>query len=214
MLTYAEFSGAVLRALGDPDQATYNEELVYDGTLGAHTAVLPWLPNYNEITLTAGSNGALFTLPDDLYDLQAVQIVESGKFMPRATLAANTYRGSSLSENNWIESPKGYLSLSTPIDDGETIVIHYLAYWPVPATSIDTDFAIQVPQVAHLGLTYYAASHCLAPSSVDASMLGQFKTKVDAGTPEHNPLRAQANWFRTLFYQEMKMMPPYQKASA
>jgi len=213
-LTYAQFVGKVQRLISDPDGTVYSDELLHDAVCAAHDAVLPWVPNYNDVVLTAGSDGDLFILPTDVYDLQAVQVVETMLFIPRATLASGTTRGYTLAENDWIESPRGYLSLSKALSEGATLSLHYLASWPKPPLPGSTTFVIRVPEYAHQGMIYYAASIVLTPPIVDTATLNPFKSRVDSGNPEHNPMRDVSNWFRQLWLQEMKNMPPYQKARA
>ena len=214
---YGEFVEAIYRQLSDPDQEdpSFSEDVVYDAVVAAHDAILPWVPNFNEVELTTGSDPDLFELPDDVYELQAVQLVDDNKkFIPQATLAAGTARGNTLAENDWTESPRGYLSLANDLTEGDTIKVYYLARWPVPTSSSDTSFELVVPRHAWQGIIYYALSVILSPKIMDTATLGTFKSKVDSGNPEHNPLKDNANWFRSLFLQEMKMMPPYQKVAA
>ena len=216
-VTYSNFIERIYRQLSDTDQASFPDDLVYDAVLAAHDAILPWVPKYKNVTLTTGSDPDLFELPNDVYDIQAVRVLDSdnsGKFISQATLAAGTARGYTTAENDWIESPKGYLSLSYNLTSGTNIEVHYLAYWDKPASSSDNSFVLTVPEMAHQGMIYYAMSIILAQVIVDTGILGPYKTKVDSGHPEHNPMKDIANWFRNLFIQEMKMMPPYQKAMA
>jgi len=205
--------------LADPDQEnpSFSEDVVYDSVCRAHAAILPWVPNYKEVLYTATSGSGLntFELPSDVYDIQSVQLVdEYGTFISRATLAAGTSRGNSESENDWTVSPTGYLSLAYDITAGNRVRVYYLALWEIPASAQDTTFILKVPDHAIAGLMYYAMSLVLIPTITDTSTLGTFKSKVDSGTPIHNPARDNANWYRSLFLQEMKMMPPYQKAKS
>src|SRR4030065_27924 len=85
-ITYGECFEKVLRRLDDAGQQIYEDGLVWDGICGAHEAIMPYAPKFAQATLTAGSAGDLYTLPTDLYSIQAVQDVDSGKFIPRATL--------------------------------------------------------------------------------------------------------------------------------
>ena len=212
---YGSFIENIYRQLSDPDQEnpSFTEDGIYDAVCAAHDAILTWVPNYKDEVLTAGSDGDLFALPADVYDIQSVQLLDDAlMFISRATLAAGTARGNTAADNDWIESPKGYLSLSTTLDEGDQIHVHYLAHWEKPASSSDTDFVLTVPPHAHQGLIYYAMSVILNPIIMDTAVLGPFRQKIDSGTPIHNPMKDTANWFRSLFLQEMKMMPPYQKA--
>lgn len=214
-ITYAEFVNKVARLVADPDVTTYEDEVYHDGVCAAHDAILPWVPNFQYATLpyTSGSTG-LFLLPSDVYDIQAIRI-GTGNYMPKATLASGSTRPTSLTYGDWIESPKGYLNIS--VDEGyitEDITVHYLAHWPKPPATGNSGFSIVVPACAYMGMVYYAASIVVTPVVVDISTLGPFKIRVESGTPEDNPMMRTSEWFRNLFLQEMKMMPPYQKARA
>jgi hypothetical protein len=213
-ITYSTLAERIYRQLGDPDQETHSAEIIYDAVCAAHEAILTWVPNYKDVILTAGSDGDLLQLPSDVYDVQAVQLMDESslKFISRATLAAGTARGNTSAENDWIESPKGYLSLAYDIDEGDRLHIHYLANWEAPESNRDDDFVLKIPTYTYQGVIYYALSVILSPQAMDTAVLGPFKQKIDSGTPIHNPHKDMANWFRGLFLQEMKMMPPYQKA--
>jgi hypothetical protein len=214
-ITYGSFVERIYRQLSDPDQENYLEESVYDAVVASHEAILTWVPNYKDVVLTSGSDGDLLQLPSDVYDIQAVQVLEDAlKFMERATLSVGTARGNPNAENDWLESPKGYLSFATDLDEGTEVRVYYLAEWETPANSNDSDFVLTVPEYAYQGMIYYAMGVILSSVIIDTSTLGPFRQKIDSGTPIHNPMRDTANWFRSLFLQEMKMMPPYQKAHA
>ena len=212
-IDYGSLVERIFRQLSDPDQENYLEEAIYDAVVAAHAAILPWLPNYKDAVLTSGSDGDLLALPTDVYDIQSVQPLSGAlKFISRATLAAQTARGNPSAENDWIESPKGYLSFASDLDEGTDVRVYYLAYWETPDSVQDTDFVLTVPEQAYQGMMYYSMGIVLSSVIVDTSTLGPFRQKIDSGTPIHNPMRDTANWFRSLFLQEMKMMPPYQKA--
>jgi hypothetical protein len=210
-LIYDDLVPKVLRLLDDPDGAIFSEELVWDGICGAHDALMPYLPKFAVETLTAGSAGDSFLLPADLYTIQAVQDVDSGLVIPRATLAPRTAKSIAEEDNDWTEYPHGYLSLSVAKDEGDQLKLFYFAYWSKPASESDADFVIEVPQAAWVGLQLYAASQSILAKSSNTANIRQFNIQVDSGNPEHNPLKAQAELYRHLFYQEMKMMPPYVK---
>jgi len=210
MTTFAELQNRVARLVSDPDGTTYGDEIYLDAIQAAHDAVLPWIPNYCSVLIPASSgSGGAYPLPDNVYDIQAVRI-GTGKYISKATLASGTNRPTSLTACDWIETPKGYLNISANGENvTEDILVNYLGHWAKPTKAADI---IQVPQYGHMGLVYYSASIVVTPVVVDISTLGPFKIRVESGTPEDNPMMRTSEWFRNLFLQEMKMMPPYQKA--
>lgn len=210
-VTYTSLMQRVGRLISDPDLTIYKEEIYYDAIIAAHDAILSWIPNYCYAEATSGSWTG-YKLPDDVYDIQSVKI-GTGTFIPKSTLASGTNRPTSLTACDWIETPKGYLSLSSS-DITDPVYVHYLGYWPKPPPTGNSQFQIAVPACAHQGMVFYAASLVVTPVIVDISTLGPFKLRVESGTPEDNPMMRTSEWFRQLFLQEMKMMPPYQKARA
>ena len=215
MTTDNSLASRVGRLVADPELTTYTEDIYFDAICAAHDAILPWVPNYQSVVIsrTSGSGG-IFKLPDDLYQMQAVRIGDD-KYLSKATLSAGTNRPTSVTACDWIENPKGYLSLSVDEDDLEDdLAVHYLAYWPKPPSGAVGTFVITVPACAHQGMVYYAASIVVTPVIVDISTLGPFKLRVESGTPEMNPMKDTSEWFRNLFLQEMKMMPFFAKAVA
>jgi hypothetical protein len=210
-LTFGDFIGKVLRVLGDPDQSLFEDDIIWDGAVAAHEAVLPWIPKYAEHTFTSGSEG-VYALPLDCYQIQSVQDVTTGAYLPKATLAPGTARNIDTSYNDWIEYPLGYISLNTT--PAGNLRLYYFAFWNAPTSETDQSFVLEVPQMAHLGMIYYAASHCLIPKAVDSAQIRQFNQRMDSGNPEHNPLKVEAKYLLERFYQEMKMMPSYVRVTA
>ena len=209
MISYGDLALKVARLLSDPDNSTYSEELIWDGVVSALDAVMPYIPQFAFDTLTAGSGGDVFQLPDDLYAIQAVRVKESGVYLPKATMAPSSVKSSAEEDNDWLDYPTGYLSLSVALDEGDELELFYFSYWPKPATETDLTFQITVPDVAYEGLMLYAASHCLMSRAVSAANIRQFNLREDSGNPEHNPIKEMGEAYRHLFYQEMKTMPPY-----
>jgi hypothetical protein len=214
--TYSVLLEKLYRTLADARHAQTSEDLAWDAICAAHDAIVQWVPLLKTATLTSGSNGLAgdtFPIPEDCYQLDAVQIVDTGAFLPKAVFEPDYVRntGRQTDPRDWIEFPSGYINLAEEIDEGDLIKIYYRAYWPKPSSKDDASFIIQPPAKAHLGMIYYAAAHCLLPRSVSAGGLRQFNDRSDSGTPNDNPLYNMSNWFLTRFMQEMKLMPPYVK---
>ena len=215
-ITYSAFVEKVYRSLADVSEKQNSEELVYDAVCAAHDAILQWVPCFGVATLTSGSLGAdpkSFPIPEDAYQVDVVQIVSTGAFLPKATFAPGSYRMEDQASlpYDWIEFPTGFIDVGIPVTLGDTIKVYYRAFWPKPASASDTSFRILVPYQAHLGMVYYACAHCLLPRSVQSGGIRQYNTKVDSGAPTDNPLYNMSEWFLKRFLQEMKLMPPYTK---
>jgi hypothetical protein len=214
-ITFSDFISKTLRVLGDPDGNLFSDELIYDGCLASHEAILSWIPKQASVEIvtdtTSGSLGAggIYSLPSNCYQMQAVQL-ETGEFIPKATLASGTARNVGNAQYiDWIEYPHGNVSLSEELSSETTVKLYYFSYWNAPSSDTDSDFVIEVPPPAHIGMVYYTGAHCLMPKAVDAAQIRQFNQRMDSGNPEHNPLKVEAKYLLERFYQEMKMMPTF-----
>lgn len=209
MTTYNDLVNKVLRVLKDSDGSIYDDELIYDGLFAAHDAILPWVPNFGAVTITAGSDGSRFAVPSNFYSADAVQIVSTGLYIPRSTMSPGTVRNMAYATNNdWTDYPRGYISLSNALED-DSIKLYYRSTWSKPSSASATTFQIEVPTIAHNGMVYYAASHCLSPDVRNNATLGQFKMRPELGAPDDLPFFIVADYFMKRFYAEMKMMPPF-----
>lgn len=216
-IAYSDFADKILRVLNDPDGDTHEDELIFDGVLGAHRAILPWVKKTgtNTFTATSGSGGYLFELPSDMYEIEAVELVnQNRKIVGRALLSPGSARRSSSVDNDWIVYPHGYLSLSETIPVGQEVKIYYSAYWTPPVNALDASFVIEVPDGAHMGMIYYAAAHTLTRQAGRTSNIRQFLSNPDRGTPVQNPLLDMCKWFLERFAHEMKLQPPYRAISS
>jgi hypothetical protein len=209
MTTYGDIRGKVLRVLGDPTGAVYSTDLVYDGVIAAHRAILPWVPKFSEYTYTS-SGSSSFALPSDVYRMEAVKDVGRGMFLPKIQMSPNIVNAN-LKNNTWIEYPSGFLSFSDIVESGAQITIYYQSYWIEPSSGSAS--TIEVPLQSHTGLIYYACSHILLQKAVNSASLRQYNTKVDSGVPEDNPLKTMMEVFLNRFYQEMKLMPQFTRAT-
>ena len=215
-LTFGEMIQRTLRVLGDPAQSLFDDELIYDGALASHQAILPWIPKYASHTYTTGSGGSVeYTLPSDCYQIQSVQLSD-GNFIQKATLAPNTARNISTQGDyqDWIEYPFGKISLSQALSENTELSLYYFAFWDAPSSDADQDFVLTVPPMAHMAMIYYTGAHCLMPKAVDAAQIRQFNQRMDSGNPEHNPLKVEAKYLLERFYAEMQLMPPFVRVSS
>jgi hypothetical protein len=209
-VTYSTLYSRVLRTLDDVDANLHSDDLIYDALIGAHDAIVQWVPRFSEATLTSGSNGALYAIPEDCYQVDVVQVVSDGMVLPKAIFEASKSHGFGMDEaSDWIESPSGFINLGVEIEGG--ITVYYRSYWPAPADKTDVNFVITPPRSCHLGMVYYACAHALLPRAVSTGGIRQFGTEIDSGKPTDNPLQVMSNVFLQRFVQEMKLQPSYVK---
>lgn len=214
MTSLGDLRSQVLRLLGDPAGSGYEDTLILDGINAAFDAILPWTPKTAKSTITGDGTATAFLSPADCYEIEAVVKDSTGEVLPRTMLVASQKIGlMSLNSNDWIEYPDKYLSFSKAPSTGEIYSVYYLAHWTKFTTATDMTTLIEPPERSLIGITLYAAAYILLPAAVGASEVRQFATRIDSGTPEHNPMQRTALYLLELFQREMGRHPKHQKAS-
>jgi len=213
MTTYDNLRKMMLRLLKDPSGKTADADISLDAIQAGHKAILPWVPKFAVATLTSPNGDGLLELPADTYQVDAVQDLRTNVFLPKATLAPRLTRNTQagIITPDWVEYPSGSISLSELVDSDVQFQVFYRAYWGVPTSGSEAGYIIEAPGISHTGIVFYACSHVLIPRAVSSSGIRQFNTRVDSGNPEDNPMEQSSDYFRRLFYLEMKMMPTYTK---
>lgn len=209
MTTLTELHAKIYRILNDPDEKTYELDMMNDGIHAGLDAIMPWVPmlSTTELIYTSGSSaGTLFDLPDDLYDIEAVYSV-SGSPIPPALLSPTTYRGSQVTVNDWLLFPRNQISFSLALT--ENVTVYYLAYWPKITVKTSN---VGVPSHIITALSFYAAAYCLIPEGISSAEIRQWNTKIDSGNPEHNPVAVRVNALLHLFDVEMRRHKAYTRA--
>jgi hypothetical protein len=74
---------------------------------------------------------------------------------------------------------------------GSTLNIKYFADYISP---INDEDLVYIPQWAEGPVALLLGAYALTGFAVNSSQISQWKEKPEAGQPEHNALRAQANW--------------------
>jgi hypothetical protein len=189
----------------DPDSGTsYSDDLLLDSVHAAYDAMLPYVWKPKTEVLAAGLS--TFTLPEDLYEVQAVWDSNLNTFIDPAILAPGEPDATETG-NAWYEYPSGILNLYNAIgSSGGTL--YYAATWSKPLQDADV---LEVPDYAMTGLTYYGASYATLNKASAAARLGNYKTKQDSGNPEHNPLLTYSSFLLKRFEYEMARMPKIAK---
>jgi hypothetical protein len=212
MTTFADLNSRIRRILGDVDGSGYTDELIIDAISAALDAILPWTPKTLVSTITGDGAATTFTLPADVYEIEAI-VDEENEVLPRAFLSPHQFIGEdSPNYNDWIEYPSGSVRFAKVIDLDDTYTVFYLAHWTKPTTAIDFTNVLEAPAQSEMGICLYAAAYALLPAAVSASEIRQFGTKVDSGTPEQNPMQKTAMFLLEFFQKEMNRHPKHQKA--
>ena len=185
MTTFADVVSKVTRILGTG--VTITDALVYDSLFTAQVDILTRIENTKTTTLTADESTVTFALPSDCYKVNGLLNTDDDIFIPMGQIKVGGYFGEYPNTNNFILYPEGSLTFADAPADNHTL--YYTAYFDMPDDEDDDDFVLEVPDRALPALYYYTAAYCLVPSAIDSASLRQFGTKIDSGTPVHNPLK-------------------------
>ena len=212
MATLSELRARILRLLDDPEGAGYSDDLLLNAISAALDAILPWAPKTSISSITGDGTTKAFPLPTDLYEIEALVDESTGEVLPRSVLAPGLLLGvNSRNNNDWLEYPSGSISFSKAPSNGATYTLYYLAYHSKP-TEMSNDFTLSTPDFCIIGLALYAEAYALLPAAVGVAEIGSFKTRVDSGTPEHNPFQRAVTFIMEAFTREMNRHPKHQRA--
>ncbi len=96
----------------------------------------------------------------------------------------------------YYEYPAGRLNFAEDVLENTELHVSYFGYFDL--VTDDTDL-IPAPRWAEEALVWYIQMLAMAKPSVQASMLGQYKTKIDSGSPEDNPLMKSVEHCRKMW---------------
>lgn len=208
MATLSDMISKVELVLSSAGESAENvTDLIFDGIVAAHEAILPWLPKTAITEITSGSSGMDFLLPADVYLVDGVYDASNDKMLPKLDLSPGVVFKDSTDVAKWFDMPIGYIRLNRSVDE-DTIGVIYRATWNVPDNASDSNFVIEVPRFAHTALVIYAAAYVgfiLAGSTAD---LRQYGNQTQSGNPEHNPLLTWSNRLLKRFMEEVSSFPP------
>jgi len=195
--------GDTIDAQADPDSGTlFSASQLLEGIVAGMDAILPWVANKSVATLDGDGIETEFSLPNDFYRIDGVWDGYSKQFVPRAHISSGQFWADTALDLYYLETPQGKVTFSKALSTNGKL--YYSARWTKP--SGDTD-PIAAPEIAHTAICLYAAAYCLLSSASQSAALRQYNTKVDSGTPEHNPLQEQANYLLSWFENEMARHP-------
>lgn len=199
--------------INDIDGVVYTSAFLMDAINAALDAILPWQPKLGLSTLTGDGTTTTFSLPTQCYDIDAIVARTSGEAISKFVFAPGSIFGRlTTTENLWFYAPDNKVTFANPITSGELYDIHYLQPWAkITDDSMLLD-AIEPPDWTVPAMVIYATSQLLIAPSLDTSTLGQYKTRVDSGDPEDNPLQRSITYLLKLFTQEMNRHPRYQRS--
>jgi len=203
-MKFSDLKLKVIRLLQDED---ISAETLHDAATAALDAILPWFALRSSVKLTGDGEKDTFTLPADLYEIDAVMLSASGETLPQAVLQPGNIRGAVHSWGDWIEFPYGSISFSKVLKTGEELTLLYRSHWPKPEDLNDDDYEFSTPEYTHNPIVIYAAAHALTSKASETANIRQFSTRVDSGNPEHNPIADRVDFLHRLFTTEMDRHP-------
>lgn len=213
MTTFEMLQGRIRRMVNDTEGIVYSFDYLMDAMNDALDAILPWQPKLGISTITGDGTTTTFSLPSLCYDIDAIVVRTSGESIGRFVFAPGSFFSSmTTTKNLWTYSPANQVTFANPITSGEIYDIHYLQPWTKITDSSMLPNAIDAPEWTVPALAIYAVSKLLVSASLDTSNLAQYKTRIDSGDPEDNPLQKSITYLLKLFTQEMNRHPRYQRS--
>jgi len=143
-------------------------------------------------TYTGDGETTQFPLPGNAISVQGAYHVDDDVWLTEIDF----FPGKSLEEGYYIW-PNGYINFNPYIDDTDVIRLYYNAYFP---EIVSDSSEILVPQWAYEAIALYAAGRTLEDNSAQFSVLGQTRTRIDSGNPEHQPILRLAERYISQFY--------------
>lgn len=209
MTTLAQLKSRTLRLIGNSSGEGIEDGLIIDAISAAFDAILPWIPKLATSYLTGDGALKAFDLPADFYSMDAVVYRETGEVLAQAIFAPLSYYGEDIeATNNWLLLPTGKLSFSKTPDTGQIFDLYYCATWTKPTIDTNESEELEPPSYLEYAIALYSAAYILMPDTVSYSTgIGPYKTKVDSGNPEHNPIQKQLNFLLSQFAAEIGRHP-------
>lgn len=160
-----------------------------------------------------------FVLPDNIYEPitragavalkqdEQIEYLEPIRFTPGATWPDDEPDETSQPRAFW-EWPTGTLRLGFIPKDSSTLTVYYFAHWDKPT---DDNSILDVPHWAEEALAYLVGAIAMSPLGVQTSNIRRWNDRLDSGTPEHNPSHRQAEFFRRMYQEVLRVHPPQER---
>lgn len=224
IITCGELKKKIIRLVGDTVQADgsgdsnpihgadTDADTLLDSVHAALTAVCNRYPKpsvVDTLSLTATEDGLVYPMPDDTFEIEAVQDLAEGEFLPEIRMQAGMSPASNVGSagNSWLGYPSKSLTLMVAFGD-KGGRIYYSATWIEP--DVDSD-VLETPFSLTNALAYYGAAYCMMEKASASARIRQFNTKVDSGQPDDNVLKDMASFFLNKFENELQRLPMAQK---
>jgi hypothetical protein len=198
MTTWSKLRDRTLRTLNDTDRdkASWTDDDMLDYINAALGAVSVHTAQEKVHEQTVAQTTTVLVLPVDCIGVKSVllgtstslTLLKRAALMPGETVSLTT---NSLPKN-WAEPVAGQVMFFPgPVPAQALLKVGYLSNWP---TIVNDDDDLPVPYWLLEALHFYMLYLSQIKPGTQAASLGQYKTKVDSGQPENNPLKAFAEY--------------------
>jgi hypothetical protein len=208
--TWAAVNAQLDRMLDDErDTKSYSTLLRIDAWNWAQDLLCHHTPREMVTSAQIRGDGREILLPQDFFRVHGLYDADNERWWWPVTFKPGDIREQGEDElEYWTWGDKLYLqsTLSTTAD----LELYYWAYWPkVEYRSADeiTQDQIAIPRWTELAVMHLTAATCLMPSEIFASDINEYKIKVQAGTPLHNPRAQSMSYHLEWWHNILAMMP-------
>ena len=148
--------------------------------------------------ITGDGETTQFPLPSNAVDSVTNQVygvydVTNDKWLTEVSFLPNTHM-----ENGYYVWPDKNINFNPYVPNAYVYRVYYIAYYDV---IVDDNSAITVPGWAIEAIKMYAAGRTLEDQASTMALLGQFRTRVDSGNPEDQPILRLAQSYIQQFWE-------------
>jgi len=191
-----DFSLAVRRVVQDD---TITDELILDGIRAAQAAISSKVPQREAIALVVDGSSVQYILDARIRRVESIVDETTKEVLARLRFGD----GLALSGGQaWWEYPRGTIRFVVPPTNDLTL---YCTTDYTTPTTVNDD--VGVPERLIPAALYYVAAYSMLPDAIGISSTNPFKTRIDSGNPEHNPVKDSVVFLMRLYEAEMSRIP-------
>jgi len=210
--TWGNFKLEIARIVNDPQVTKFAADLL-DGVNDAlsmlassHTGVASVHEYVTSASDFVGDTGtASFCVPSNAvqgnegYRVRGVYNLDDDMWLTHADIISGKK-----AEEGWLIWPDGSMRLRPSPTEGDTIQLHYVAYYD---QVVGDSSVISIPQWAYEAVKLYTAGRVIYTQASQLALLSTFRTKVDAGNPEHAPVLKLGQHYIEQFWEILNQHP-------
>jgi len=203
--TWGTFKYEIARIVNDPQAAKFSDDMlasVNDALrilASTHTGVA------STFNLVGDGATASFPVPDNAVDsndgirIRGVYDVTVGVWMTESDIIPGM-----VPDEGYMIWPDYTLKFNPIPPTTRVYNVHYIAYY----NDVDDDNSIiDIPKWAYEAVKLYAAGRVLQSPVSQLTLLANFRTRVDSGNPEHNPMLDLSKYYITQFWDILAAHP-------